>query len=103
MHRHTSLEYTTFDPAVETTESVVKQHSNLERCTVAASCHHHVEIKADVNAQVLSYGERDIQYLGIASADAEGKWLFCGNIIISDLPRTNTEDVITRAGNLASG
>ena len=56
-----------FDPAVETTESIV-----------AACCHNCAEIKADVDVQVLSHAERDIRCLGIASSDADGKWVFRG-------------------------
>ena len=55
----TRLFYSPFDPAVETTDSIV-----------AACCHNHAEIKADVDAQVLSHAERGIRCLGIASSDA---------------------------------
>merc|ERR1719383_1590431 len=64
LDRHTSLDYTPFDPAVKTTESFVKENSNPDGAfrvkkgaphIVAACCHNHAEIKADVDAQVLSY------------------------------------------------
>ena len=45
----TRLFYSPFDSAVETTESIF-----------AACCHNCAEIKADVDAQVLSHAERDI-------------------------------------------
>ena len=67
-----------FDPAVETTESIV-----------AACCHNHAEIKADVDAQVLSHAERGIRCLGIASSDADGKWVFRGNLTLT---RYSSED-----------
>merc|ERR1712136_566358 len=67
---------------------------------VAACCHNHAEIKADVDTQVLSYAERGICCLGIASTDDEGKWFFRGNLAFSDPPRLDTKDVITRAGEL---
>ena len=56
-----------FDPAVDRTESIV-----------AACSHNHAEIKADVDTQVLSHAERGIRCLGIASSDADGKWVFRG-------------------------
>ena len=59
----TRLIYSPFDPAVETTESIV-----------AGCCHNHAEIKADVDARVLSHAERGIRCLGIASSDTDGKW-----------------------------
>ena len=68
---------------------------------VAAGCHHHVEIKTDVNAQGLSYGARYIRYIGLASTNAEVKCVFFGNMTFSHPPRTYTKDVITVAGNLA--
>ena len=63
----TRLFYSPFDPAVETTESIV-----------AACCHNHAEIKADVDAQVLSHAEWGIRCLDIASSDADGKWFSVG-------------------------
>ena len=59
-----------FDSAVETTESIV-----------AACCHSHAEIKADVDAQVLSHAERGNRCLCIASSNEDGKWVFCGNLM----------------------
>jgi len=109
LDRHTSLDYTPFDPAVKTTESYVKENSNPDGAfrvkkgaphIVAACCHNHAEIKADVDAQVLSYAERGIRCLGIASSDADGKWVFRGNLTFSDPPRPDTKDVIFRAGEL---
>ena len=85
----TRLFYSPFDPAVETTESIV-----------AACCHNHAEIKADVDAQVLSHAERGIRCLGIASSDPDGKWVFRGNLTFSDPPRPGTKDVIFGAGEL---
>ena len=78
-----------FDPAVETTESIV-----------SACCHNCAEIKADVDVQVLSHAERDIRCLGIASSDADGKWFSVGNLTFSDPPRPDTKDVIFGAGEL---
>ena len=81
------LAYTLFDPAVETTESYVKEISNrdgpfrVQKCAphiVAAGCHNHSEIKADVDAQVLPHAGPDIQCLGIASTDAERLWVVRG-------------------------
>ena len=66
---------------------------------IAAAGHNHAEIKADGDAQALW---RDLWYLGVASTDAEGTWVFRGHMAFSDPPRTYTKDVITRAGNLAS-
>ena len=63
----TRLFYSLVDSVVETTESVF-----------AACCHNCAEIKADVDAQVLSHAERDIWCLGIASSDADGTWVFRG-------------------------
>ena len=85
----TRLFYSPFDPAVETTESVV-----------AACCHNRAEIKADVDAQVLSHGERGMWCPGIASSDADGKWVFRRNLTFSDPPRPDTKDVIFGAGEL---
>ena len=62
---------------------------------VAAGCHNHAKIKADVDAPVLSYAKRDIRCLGIASMDTEGKWVLRRDMTFSDLP-----DVITRAGQM---
>ena len=78
-----------FDPAVETTESIV-----------AACCHNRAEIKADVDAQVLSHAERGNRCLGIASSNEDGKWVFRGKVTFSDPPRPDTADVIFGAGEL---
>ena len=78
-----------FDSAVETTESIV-----------VACCHNRAETKADVDAQVLSHVERGIRCLGIASSNADGKWVFRGNLTFSDPPRPDTKDVIFGAGEL---
>ena len=85
----TRLFFSPFDPAVETTESIV-----------AACCHNCAEIKADVDAQVLSHAERGIRCPGIASSDADGKWVFSGSLTFSDPPRPDTKDVIFGAGEL---
>ena len=78
-----------FDSAVETTESIV-----------AACCHNHAEIKADVDARVLSHAEQGIRCPGIASSDADGKLVFRGNLTFSDPQRPDTKDVICGAGEL---
>ena len=54
----------------------------------------------DVDAQVLSHAERGIWCLGIASSDADGKWVFRGNLTFADPPRLDTEDVIFGAEDL---
>ena len=69
----TRLFYSPFDPAVQTTESIV-----------AGCCHNHAEIKADVDAQVLSHAGCGIWCLGIASSDADGNMVFGGNFTFSD-------------------
>ena len=74
---------------METTESIV-----------AACCHNHAKIKADVNARVFSHSERGVPCLGIASSDADGKWVFRGNLTFSDWPRFDKKDVIFGAGEL---
>ena len=78
-----------FDSAVETTESIV-----------AACCHNHAEIKADLDAKVLSHAERGIRCPGIASSDADGKWFFRGTVTFSDPLGPDTKDVIFGAGEL---
>ena len=53
-----------------------------------------------MDAQVLSHAERGIRCLGIASSNADGKWVFRGNLTFSDPPRPDTKDVIFGAGEL---
>ena len=53
-----------------------------------------------MDAQVLSHAECGIRCLGIASSDADGKWVFRWNFKFSDWPRFDTKDVIFGAGEL---
>ena len=55
LDRHVSLDYTSLISAVKTIESSWKEKANPD----AACCHSHAEIKADVDAQMLSLAERE--------------------------------------------
>ena len=64
---HASLEFTSRNPAVKTTESYVEENANpgaivrvkrSEPHIEAVCCHSHAEIKVDVDAQMLSHAER---------------------------------------------
>ena len=81
MDRHTTLVKS--DSAAKTTESFVKRRCFLVRFSewrredsayfVAARCRNRSEIRADADAQGLSYAEHGIRCHGNAQTDAEGK------------------------------
>lgn len=100
-------EFHPFDPVNKRTEAALEDKGgNKFRVTKGAPqvilllAQNKDELAASVDAKVAEMASKGYRALGVARADASGKWLFLGLIPLYDPPREDSAETITTANSM---
>ncbi|MFA8301367.1 MAG: plasma-membrane proton-efflux P-type ATPase [Hyphomicrobiales bacterium] len=98
--------FTPFDPVIKRTEADVSLDNSPYKVSKGAEqvildlCVNKKEIEADVNKATQKAAEKGNRTIGVAKTNDKGEWEMVGLAFLSDPPRDDSADTITKANEL---